>query len=176
MEVDDGQQDRRERWAEQVLQVVGQPREGERPGVVVLFRQDVGDGRLEGRGEGGRTGLEHEDEDVDLPDLVDERQEQGDGGAHEVGRHQEGAARQLPGESVRHRRHQHVGNHLDGQRRAEHRAGLGASEAIGQQPEGNRQQAGADQGNDLRCEKVPVGPVGEDAQHRAPLRGTSPAP
>ncbi len=36
--------------------------------------------------------------------------------------------------------------------------------------------AGADQGNDLRCEKVPVGPVGEDAQHRAPLRGTSPAP
>jgi hypothetical protein len=34
-------------------------------------------GCLEGRGEGGRAGLEHEDEDVDLPDLVDEGQDQG---------------------------------------------------------------------------------------------------
>lgn len=71
---DEGEQGGGQGRAEEVLQVVGEAGEREGAGVVTLVGQDVGNGRLEGRGEGGGGGLEQQDQDVDLPDLGDEGQ------------------------------------------------------------------------------------------------------
>jgi hypothetical protein len=56
------------------LEVVGQARERERGGVVLLALEHVGDDGLEGGGERRRCRLHHEDEHVDLPDVGDEWQ------------------------------------------------------------------------------------------------------
>ena len=49
-------------------------RERKRPGVLVLVRKDVRNGRQEGGREGGGGCRGHQDQDVDLPDPIDEWQ------------------------------------------------------------------------------------------------------
>ena len=92
VEADHRQQCGRERRAEQALQVVGEARERQGAGVVLLVGQNIRDGRLEGRREGRGRRLQQEDQDVDLPDLGHEGQQQRDRRPDEVHRDQKGAA------------------------------------------------------------------------------------
>jgi hypothetical protein len=58
-----------------------------------------------GRRERGGGGLKDEDQDVDLPDLGDERQRQGDGGPDKVHGDEKGAPGQPVGEGADNGRH-----------------------------------------------------------------------
>ena len=64
----------RQRRAEQAFYVVGQTGERECPRVVALLGEHLRNGRLERWGKAGGNGLKHEDQEVNLPDPVDERQ------------------------------------------------------------------------------------------------------
>ena len=63
------------------------------------------------------------------------------------------------------RRHQHVGDHLDRQRCAKHGRGLASRQVVGEQPQSDRCQAGACQGNDLRQEQVAISAMFQDGEH-----------
>mmetsp|Transcript_53139 Transcript_53139/g.124386 ORF Transcript_53139/g.124386 Transcript_53139/m.124386 type:complete len:448 (+) Transcript_53139:344-1687(+) len=167
VESDDRQQHCGKRRTAQALQVVGQAGQRQCFGVVRLLGKHVGDGGLEGGRECGRGGLQHEDQHIDLPDLSDERQQQGDRCAHQVQSDEQSAAGQLFGEGGGHRRNADVGQHLDGQRRAKDRPGVCPCQVVGQQAQGDRGQACADQSDDLSEEEMPIGAVGEDVEHGA---------
>ena len=117
-----------------------------------------------------------EDQDIDLPGLVDEGQRQGDGGADEVRGDQESAPGQPGGKGLGERCDKDIGDHLDAERRPEDGTGAITRDPECQKPEGDREQSGADQGNDLGGEQVSIGAMGEDAQHRVRLTGTSRGP
>ncbi|PRD26010.1 UNVERIFIED_CONTAM: hypothetical protein NCL1_39267 [Trichonephila clavipes] len=148
------------------MTVVGQPGQRQRLRVVLFVGKDVRDGGLEGRREAGGCRLQNEDQQVDLPDLGDEGQAQRDGRSHEVQRHEQRAPREPVGEGLRDRRDPRVGQHLDGQRRPEHRACIRAGQLVGQQAERHRHQAGADERDHLGGEQVAVGAVIQDGEHR----------
>lgn len=164
---DEGEQGGRERRAEQVLQVVGEAGECEGAGVVALVGQDVGDGRLEGRGEGGGGGLEQQDQDVDLPDLGDEGQGEGGRGTGDVHGDEERAPGYPVGEGADQGRDGDVGDHLDRERGPEDGGGVGAREVVREEAEGDGRETGAGQGDDLRGEEAAVGAVAQHGQHGA---------
>jgi hypothetical protein len=66
------------------------------------------------------------------------------------------------GKRTGNRRHANVGHHLDRERSAQDGAGLRAGQIIGQKPKRYGRQAGADQGNHLSNEQVPVSAVFQD--------------
>lgn len=165
MERDEGEKCRRQHRTDDAFQIVGQPGERQRARVFLLVRQDVGDRRLEGRREGGRGRLQHEDQNIDLPNLGDERQENGNGGADEIERHQHGAPRHTLGECRCDRRDTDIGDHLDGERGPQHRAGLRPRQFESQQAQRHRRKAGSHQCDDLCQKEVAIGPVFEDRQH-----------
>ena len=72
----------------------------------------------------------------------------------------------IGGEGLRDRRDPRVGQHLDGQRRPEHRACIRAGQLVGQQAERHRHQAGADERDHLGGEQVAVGAVMKDGEIR----------
>lgn len=164
---EEGEQGGRERRAEQVLQVVGEPGEREGPGVVAFVGQDVGDGRLERRGEGGGGGLEQHDQDVDLPDLGDEGQGQGGDGAGEVHGDEERAPGYPVGERADQRGYGDVRDHLEGERGPEDGGGVGAREVVREEAQRDGREAGAGQGDHLRGEEASVGAVTQHGQHGA---------
>lgn len=100
VEADDGQQSRGDHRADDAFEIVCQSRKREGAGVVAFFRKDIGDGGLEGGGERRRCRLQHEDQNVDLPDLVDEGQSQRHGGPDEVERDQHAPSRKTFGEAA----------------------------------------------------------------------------
>ncbi len=163
---DEREQRGRQYWADQGLRVVREPGERQRPGVVALLGQHIGDHRLEGRGEGGRSRLEDEDQQVDLPHRTDERQRERHTRAGQVGGDQQPSARDPVRERGHDRSDSDVGDHLDRQRRAEHRPGVGPGEIVGEQAQRHGGQAGPGEGDDLGDEQVPVGAVAEDGEHR----------
>lgn len=164
---DEDEQGGGQRRAEQVLQVVGEAGEREGAGVVALVGQEVGDRRLEGRGEGGGGGLEQQDQDVDLPDLGDEGQGEGGGGAREV----HGDEQRAPGYPVGERADQggdsDIGDHLDRERRPEDRGGVGAREVVGEEAQRDGGEARTGEGDDLGGEEATVGAVTQHGQHEA---------
>ena len=133
METDDGQERRRQNRADQAFQIVGEPGERQRLGVLPLVWKHVRDRRLEGRREPGGGRLEHEDQDVDLPDLSDEREEKCDRSADDVKRDQHGPTRKSFREGGRHRCDGDICDHLDCQRRAQHRPSVLAGQVEGEQ-------------------------------------------
>ncbi len=163
MEVDDSQQGSREHRARKAFHIISQPRQGECLGIVALFRQNIGNGRLKSGRERCRSRLKHEDQDVDLPDLADERQADRDGGAQHIHRDEKGATRQPVGKGAYDGSHTNIGDHLDGQRGPQHCACRSASNVIGEQPQRDHSQPGSDQSHHLRQEQVTVCPI---AQHR----------
>lgn len=54
---------------------------------------------------------------------------------------------------------------VDGERSAEHRARICAGKIIGEKPERDSGEAGADERDDLRHEQMPIGAIGENFQH-----------
>ena len=176
VEADHGQQRGSEHRADQALEVVGEPRQRQRAGVVALVGQHVGDRRLEGRREPGRRRLQQEDQQVDLPHLGHERQRQRHDRADEIECDQHRAAGKPFGEGRRDRSDTDIGDHLDRQRRAEHRAGPVAREIEGEQSERDRGEPRPHQRDDLGEKQVPIGAVREDAEHARRLRGISRSP
>ncbi len=102
---------------------------------------------------------------VNLPDLRHEGQHQGRREAHEVHADQKGSPRQSVSEAADNRRDADIGDHFDRQCDSENRARVGTREIVGQETQCDRREAGTEQRDDLRCKQVPVGAVGEDAQH-----------
>jgi hypothetical protein len=62
--------------------------------------------------------------------------------------------------------HADVSHHLDGQRRAQHRAGIGTGEIECQQAQGHGCEARAQQRDDLREEEPSVHPDRKNVEHR----------
>ena len=75
VEADHGQKSRRHGRTEKTFEVVGESGEGEGFGVLGFLRQNVRNGRLESGRERRRSRLEQENQQIDLPDLIDKRQE-----------------------------------------------------------------------------------------------------
>ncbi len=150
---------------EQTLQVVGQPRERQGPGVLGLIGQDLRDDRLEQGRKARRGRLQHGDQHVDLPDLGDERQRQCDQGPDHVQPDQHDLAPVRRHHRTGDRREQHVHDHLDGQGQAEHLPGLIAGQVVGQQGQRHGRQARAQQGDDLGGKELTESEVGQDIQH-----------
>src|SRR5690606_14838294 len=61
-----------------------------------------------------------------------------------------------------------IGDHLDGERGAEHRPRLGPGEIEGEKTERDGHQPGAEKRDDLRGKEMPVGAVPERAKHDRP--------
>jgi len=169
MEADDGQQRRGQGRADQVFQVVGKLGQRQGAGVFGLVRQHVRDGGLERRREGGRGGLQDEDQHVHLPDRIHKRQADRNGGAHQVEADEHGPPGELIGEGAGHGRHADIGHHLDRERRAQHGTGLSARELVCDQPERDGGKPSAEQGDDLGGEQVAVGAGAEGGKHGHPL-------
>ena len=74
----DRQQGCSQHRAEQVFQVVGEARQGQGAGVITFIRKNIRDHRLEQRREACGRGLQQRDQHIDVPDLGDEWQHQGD--------------------------------------------------------------------------------------------------
>ncbi|CAK7262250.1 protein of unknown function (plasmid) [Shinella sp. WSC3-e] len=109
--------------------------------------------------------MQDEDQDVDLPDLGDEGQAEGDGGAYEVECDQQRPPWKHFREGARDRCDADIGDHLDGECRTQHRAGVRSGDLVGEQAEGDRRQTCPDQRDDLRQKEVAIGSVLEDAEH-----------
>ena len=105
--------------------------------------------------------MQDEYQNIDLPRLIDEWQAEGNRGAHDIHRHQKGAARQAIGKSADNGRYADIGDHLDRERRPQHRPGIAAGYVIGQQTERHGRKARAHQCDDLRTEKMAIGAIGE---------------
>ena len=103
-------QSAREGRREQLLQIVGQARERQSSGIDGLLAQDVRYGRLEERRKPGRAGVDDEDQSVNLPDRIDEGQQQHRRGACQVERHEQPAPRQEMRIGPGHRRDEHEGD------------------------------------------------------------------
>ena len=110
--------------------------------------------------------MQQEDQDIDLPDLGHEGQAERRARAHHIEPHQQRAAVDAVREGARYGRDADIGHHLDSEDRAQHHRRPVACEVIGQKAKGHRRHASTQQGYDLREEKVSVGAVGEDFQHR----------
>jgi len=162
----EGQQDGREHRAGHALQVGREARERQGLGVFGLVREQVRDHRLERWGEGGGCDIEHRHQGVDLPGLAHERQGSRDAGADDVQRDQQRLAGQPGRQRARERRDADIGDHLDGEGHAEHLAGIGPGQIMGQQTQSHRRHAGAEQGGDLGDEQMPVTGVTEWREHR----------
>ena len=65
----------------------------------------------------------------------------------------------------------HVGDHLDGERRAEDEPGVRPREVEGEKAEGDCRQARPDEGKDLRGEEVAIGRRAERCEHGPVLVG-----
>jgi len=87
--------------------------------------------------------LQDEDEQIHLPNLIDERQSQRDGRPHDVHRDQESASRQKIRKAPNHRRYADIGNHLDRKRSSEHGTCLVARDLKCQQTKRDRHDSGA---------------------------------
>jgi hypothetical protein len=83
------------------------------------------------------------DQQIDLPNAINEGQHQRDGRPHDVHRDQESAARQKIRKAPDHGRHADICNHLDRKCSSEHGACLVAGNFEGQQPQRNRHHSGA---------------------------------
>ena len=129
--------------------------------------QDVRDRRLKQRREARRAGIDREDQDVDLPDGVDEGQEQHGGRTQEIERHQHLAPRQKMGIGPEQRREQDERDNPQAQRDAEHGAGVIARELVGEQRQAHGHDAGPGERADLGEVEVPVGPIRERRGERA---------
>ena len=109
--------------------------------------------------------MEDEDQEVDLPDLIDEREKKSDTSPDHVHRYQEGAAGQPIGEGADDGCNTDIGYHLDRQRRSQHGACLLSGDIVSQQTQGDGRQPGPNQRNHLRQEQVTVGSIGEHCEH-----------
>ena len=69
--------------------------------------------------------MQNEDQHIDLPDLIDERQAERHDRPDHVHGHQQGPAGDLVDEGVHHWADADIGDHLDGQGAAQHRARIG---------------------------------------------------
>jgi hypothetical protein len=103
--------------ADDVLEVIDQPRQRQRTRVARLVRQHVRDGRLEGRREGGGRRLQQEDQDIDLPDLGDERQAERLARPHQIQRDQKRPAVHPVRERASDGGNADIRHHLDGEDR-----------------------------------------------------------
>ena len=84
MVADHGQERGRQDGTEQGFQVVGQTGQRQRPRVFAFLRKNIRDQRLERGREGRGSGLEHKNENVDLPGLGDERERDRDPGPENI--------------------------------------------------------------------------------------------
>ena len=109
--------------------------------------------------------MKDKDQDINFPDLGHKRQHQRNSGTDQVKAHQYCAAWQTLCQRSRDRRDADIGQHFDGQRRAEDDACLGTRQVKCQQTQRDRGQAGSQQGDDLREKQVAVRSVGENFKH-----------
>ena len=141
----EAQEDRGDRRAGEVLELVGDARQRQGLRVAGLVLEDLRDERLEGGGERGRARAQDEDEDVDLPGGGDERQREDDDQACEIQSDQQLSPAEALRVGRRQRRDADVGDHLRRQGDADDDAGVLPREIVGEQAEGHRRQAGPDQ-------------------------------
>ena len=74
----------------------------------------------------------------------------------------------LVDEGVHHRADADIGDHLDGQGAAQHRARIGAGQIVRQEPQRHGRQPRAQQGDHLGGEEMAVGAVGQNSQYSQP--------
>ena len=63
-----------ENRAQEILEIISEPRQGQRARVLRFIREHVRDRRLKCRSEARRAAIQQEDHEVDLPDFGDEGQ------------------------------------------------------------------------------------------------------
>ena len=106
--------------------------------------------------------MQDEDQHIDLPDLIDEWQAERDRSPHQIHCDEESPTGQTVGKSTDDRRDADIGDHLDRQRRSQHRTGIAACNVKGEQAKRHSRKARADERNNLRTEQVAIGAIGED--------------